>query len=80
MFTHAEGGEVNGQNMKDGDISVFIRIGADYAQNFYEYEIPLKVTEWGATLPSDIWPTENEIDLELNALKEVKLQRDREAL
>lgn len=76
MFAHAEGGEINGVNLADGDLSVFIRIGADYAQNYYEYEIPLTVTEWGATAASEIWPADNEIDLELDALKQVKLQRD----
>lgn len=78
MFAHAEGGEMNGMNMGDGDLTVFIRIGADYAQNFYEYEIPLTVTEWGSAIPDEIWPSDNEIDLELEVLKQVKLLRDSE--
>lgn len=77
MFTHAESAETSDINLEDGDLTVFIRMGADYAQNFYEYELPLKVTRWNTTVPEEIWPVENEIDLDLNVLKQVKLERDR---
>lgn len=77
MFAHVESAEENGINLEDDDLTVFIRIGSDYAQNFYEYEIPLKKTEWETTIPEEIWPTENQIDLELEVLKQVKLERDR---
>ncbi len=78
MFTHAELAGVNeGYTLNDGDLSVFIRMGADYAQNYYEYELPLTVTEDDATLPTDIWPEANNIDLELDVLKQAKLERDR---
>lgn len=77
MFAHAElAGETDGYSLADGDLTVFIRLGADYAQNFYEYELPLTATDLNTTLPSDIWPTANEIDLELQLLKDVKLERD----
>ena len=40
MFIHAEAGS-SGQTLNDGDITAFIRLGADFNTNYYEYEIPL---------------------------------------
>ncbi len=42
MEVHAEA--IPGQPLQDGDLTAFIRIGSDYKGNFYEYEIPLKLT------------------------------------
>ena len=78
MFTHAEAAnDPNGLN--DDDLNVFIRMGSDYNQNYYEYELPLKVTPWGTTdaSPGLIWPQDNEMNFNLDLLKEVKLERDR---
>ena len=60
MFVHAEGEE---DDLKDGDLSCFIRLGTDFTANYYEYEIPLKSTEHYESSPNDIWPTENHIDI-----------------
>jgi cell surface protein SprA len=46
MYIHAEASGVQ-DALKDGDLTAFIRIGNDFTENYYEYEIPLKVTEWG---------------------------------
>lgn len=79
MFTHMEDASeadlINQGGRKD--LTVFIRLGSDYNQNFYEYEIPLAKTEWGETDPERIWPEENRMDFALSLLKEVKLERDR---
>jgi cell surface protein SprA len=73
MFLHA--------NSQSGDdqLTAFLRLGTDFDQNFYEIEIPLKVTSIGLTEPSsrEIWPEENEIDLDLNELYALKATRDR---
>jgi cell surface protein SprA len=73
MFLHA--------NSESGDdqLTAFLRLGTDFDQNFYEIEIPLKVTSIGLTEPSsrEIWPEENEIDLDLNELYALKATRDR---
>ncbi len=46
MFIHAE--SVPGEPVvEDGDISLFVRLGTDYKNNYYEYEIPLSVTPAG---------------------------------
>ena len=36
--------------LADNDLSMFIRLGTDYNLNYYEYEIPLKVTLKGASV------------------------------
>lgn len=67
MFVHAEG-----DNLQDGDISAFIRIGTDLVGNYYEYEIPLKITPDGTYAADLIWKTENEFDFELADLFNAK--------
>ncbi len=44
MFTHANALEQNTTDLQDNQLSVFIRLGSDYKNNYYEYEIPLKLT------------------------------------
>lgn len=77
MFAHAESAGLSSTDLRDGDLTVFIRVGSDYSQNYYEYEIPLEVTDWGATDSRAIWPEANEFDFELDLLRDVKLERDR---
>jgi cell surface protein SprA len=74
MFIHAEA--VTGSQLKDNDLSAFIRLGADYQNNYYEYEIPLKVTTGTTTDPGTIWPASNELDIALSLLTSAKLSRD----
>jgi cell surface protein SprA len=71
MFIHAEGDQLN-----DNDLSAFIRLGVDYQDSYYEYEVPLKITRPGTSDPNAIWPDANSIDLELAALTRAKLARD----
>src|SRR5690606_35582443 len=71
MFVHAEGVELN-----DNDAYVFIRLGTDDRYHYYEYEAPLKITPYGSTSPQLIWPSENNIAIELNLLVQAKIARD----
>ena len=57
-------------------MSAFIRLGVDYIDNYYEYEIPLKVTQPGTADPNAIWPAANELDLQLSLLTNAKLARN----
>lgn len=76
MFVHAESsGELD--DLRNGDLNVFIRLGSDFNQNFYEYEVPLTVTPWGTTAPDQIWPRANEVDINFSTLTDIKLERDR---
>ncbi len=77
MFAHAESAGEFDEDLNDGDINLFIRLGSDYTQNFYEYEIPLKKTPWNTSNKNEIWPSDNEVDFTLSLLKEVKLARNR---
>jgi cell surface protein SprA len=76
MFIHAEG--VDGVTpLKDGDLRAFIRIGSDFVSNYYEYQIPLKVTPFGTRDPDAIWPEENRLKLEFDKLIQAKLTRNK---
>lgn len=73
MFVHAEAADDFGLN--DDDVTCFIRLGSDFTDNYYEYEIPLKVTPDNSSTSSEIWPEENEIDVELSKLQGLKIAR-----
>jgi len=76
MFVHAEQA-IRSQNLKNGDLTVFMRIGSDFTNNYYEYEIPLVFTPWetGTDNPDGIWPEANAFDISLDRLVEVKYNR-----
>ncbi|MES2425797.1 MAG: cell surface protein SprA [Bacteroidota bacterium] len=74
MFIHAEAN--NQSPIKDNDVSAFIRLGADYQDNYYEYEIPLAITPSGTTNASSIWPDANALDIELTVLTDAKIARN----
>jgi cell surface protein SprA len=71
MFVHAEA-LVNRAPWREGELVAFMRIGTDFTDNFYQVEIPLKPTEHGAVSASEIWPSENRMNLRLELLQEVK--------
>ena len=73
MFVHAEGEE---DNLKDEDLTCFLRLGTDFTSNYYEYEIALKPTEHGTTSPNNIWPSQNEIDIAFEIFKKAKQERN----
>ncbi|MFD0700746.1 cell surface protein SprA [Myroides pelagicus] len=76
MFIHAEA-IANGINngLLDDEAVAFIRIGNDLVDNYYQIEIPLKVTESSKTLAEDIWPKENELNLNLDYLTKLKIMK-----
>lgn len=76
MFIHAESSG-DPDALKSGDMNVFIRMGNDFSENYYEYEVPLSVTPWGTTSPDAIWPTANNIELELEKFVDMKLRRNK---
>jgi len=68
-----------GQGLQDDQLHGFLRMGTDFDENYYEIEIPLKVTPPKANMTETVWPEENQIDLDLNDLYALKAQRDRES-
>jgi cell surface protein SprA len=77
MFVHAEQTDRN-QSVKNGDLTIFIRVGSDLTLNYYEYEIPLNFTAWGtsATNPGGIWPDANSFNIDLSQLVQAKENRN----
>ena len=76
MYVHAEQ-SVQNQFLKPGDLTILMRIGSDFTENYYEYEIPLSFTPWGtnSTNPDAIWPESNSFDIDLERLVQVKYDR-----
>lgn len=75
MFFHAE--EKDGIELNDDEVTAFVRLGTDFKENYYEIELPLKVTQLGAQTDREIWPEENEIDIAFNDLFELKALRNK---
>jgi len=71
MFLHAESSD--NQGLDDGELIGFIRMGNDFTDNFYEIQIPLKVSP-NTTNPTEreVWPLENEIEIPLEYLQQIK--------
>ncbi len=82
MFSHAEAVLPDDGTLRDGDVSVFIRLGSDYSGNYYEYEIPLVLTPAGhysGTNENDrrmVWPDQNMLDIDFSILTQVKNNRN----
>lgn len=83
MFVHAEK-LINDNQLEDGELTVFMRLGTDYKNNYYEYEIPLTLTPAGhynVNSQEDrniVWPQQNMFDFPLELLTNVKLNRNRD--
>ncbi|MBN3034253.1 MAG: cell surface protein SprA [Bacteroidales bacterium] len=75
MFVHAEK-SLESDQLKYGDLTLFIRIGSDFTRNYYEYEVPLTFTPWYTSDPEQIWPVSNEVDIDLEKLVNYKLERN----
>ncbi len=76
MFLHAEAlpSPTDPTPLLDNQMVAFIRFGNDFTNNYYEVEIPLKVTAEGETLPANIWPEANEINLAMANLTAMKVR------
>lgn len=82
MFVHANS-LIGEQAVEDGQTSLFIRLGSDYKSNFYEYEIPLKITPTQKYADNTanariVWPNDNMLDIDLSLLTETKKNRNRQ--
>lgn len=80
LFMHAE--KLGAEPLNDGDVTVFVRLGSDYNNNYYEYEIPVKLTAPGYYDPNvdndkyNVWPTDNEFIIEFDKLTNAKINRN----
>ena len=84
MFVHANAPVVDSHNLQDNQLALFIRLGSDYKSNYYEYEIPLKLTAPGRYdrySRADcelVWPADNMLDVPLSIFTSLKKARNRQ--
>ena len=84
MFVHANHLVPDQTALKDNQLAVFIRLGSDYKSNYYEYEIPLKLTpdrntysRFSTADRREVWPEDNMLDIDLNVFTALKKERNK---
>lgn len=83
LFVHANANEHNNTQLQDNQLSIFVRLGSDYKNNYYEYEIPLKLTppgkydRYSLLAVKKVWPEENMLDIALDVFTHLKKQRNK---
>lgn len=77
MFVHAESMYEN-DPVLDNEVTAFIRFGTDLTDNYYEYEVPLKITPWGTSAVDEyaIWPESNNFEIVFDKVVNVKSNRN----
>ena len=76
MFMHTE--PIVAGSVSDDDLVAVIRLGTDLDDNFYQLEVPLKISPSGSLQPTNVWPEANNLDVILEELGKLKLKRDGE--
>ena len=80
MEVHAEA--IEDLVLNDNDLVAFIRLGSDYKNNYYEYEVPLILTPPGRYDNNNlndrrtVWPVENRFEIPLEIFQDVKQARN----
>lgn len=84
LFAHAERLLGEDTQTSEGDLTLFLRLGSDYRNNYYEYSVPLSLTPYG-TYSTDVardretvWPKENKIDFLFEQLTKLKVERNKQ--
>ena len=72
MFVHAES-IIGLPDTDNNDMTAIIRLGSDTNDNFYQLEVPLKITESGEFSADSIW--KNDFDTQLKELGKLKLEK-----
>ncbi|MEX1132732.1 MAG: cell surface protein SprA [Flavobacteriales bacterium] len=75
MYIHAESADPNNP-ITFGDVTVFMRLGNDFDQNYYEYEVPVRPSELFNRDPFSVWPEANNMIIEFAKLNDLKIARD----
>ncbi|MFA6871037.1 MAG: cell surface protein SprA [Bacteroidaceae bacterium] len=83
LFAHAEKLIDDNTNLEDNQVALFVRLGSDYKNNYYEYEIPLKLTPAGqydgytTAGTTAVWPEANELNIPFALLTNLKKDRNK---
>jgi len=78
MFVHAEALDdaISDKAPNNYEMSVFMRLGTDNQNNYYEYEVPLEISEPYNNVATSIWPNNNFLDIPFDLLTKVKTDRN----
>lgn len=79
LFAHAENTSPNlNDTIRNTELTVFVRLGTDFDNNYYEYEMPLAISDRvnNTQDPYSIWPESNNIEIEFEKLTAAKLARN----
>lgn len=82
MWIHEEALIDDRTNLQNGDLSVFLRLGSDVKNNYYEYEVPLDLTAPGSYNNYNsgdralVWPLSNRMDFNFSTLTDLKTARN----
>ena len=85
MYVHNEALVDDVTGLSNGDVAIFVRLGSDVKNNYYEYEIPLDVTPEGHYSADGqdryaVWPDANRLDVELETFTNVKKNRNQQKM
>lgn len=92
LFAHAnqlESSDPDFTPLQSNQVSVFLRLGSDYRNNYYEYEIPLELTpikgegKYSNNSHADrmtVWPEANMFDFNLDMLVNLKRLRNKNGI
>lgn len=81
MFVHAEEKDIR---VPAGALSLYVRLGSDFKNNYYEFEVPLAMSDPGLLngnpnsdeYKQEVWRLENEVDFGLQELVALKEERN----
>jgi cell surface protein SprA len=83
MYIHAENYIKTPTALKDRELNAVIRVGTDFANNYYEIRIPLFLTPLNTSLNPNsdqyndsLWNPKNSLDLDLTLLPKIKAERN----
>ena len=71
MYIHAESDVT-----EDDELHAFMRFGTDFTDNYYEIEVPLKISDKNSLDPNVVWPDANNIDIPLEEFYTLKKARN----
>ena len=83
MFVHANH-LIDDTSLGDDQLALFVRLGSDYRNNYYEYLIPLKLTpdrndynKYNVEDCRAVWPQDNMLDIDLSLFTQLKKARNK---
>ena len=83
MFVHANH-LIDDNTLQDDQLAVFVRMGNDYRNNYYEYVIPLKLTpdrndynKYNVEDCRAVWPEANMLNIDLSKFTQLKKARNK---